>query len=400
MAVVLGLLVSGCGHHDHPGTPVGTGTIVIEQTPDEVAGHWVLGGPSGTREGAGDVTLTEMPAGEYACTWIEVQGWVTPTCVPQTLAAGATVTFTGTYVQIPGRPAEFVLVTAGAFEMGSPEDEPGRLADPHNSGYESLHHVTLTHGLYIQSTEVTNQQYKDLAQWAFDRGYVTATSTSLSDNLDGSTQELLDLGSGACEIAFSDSLFTCLDPDNPVVEVTWYGAAAYCDWLSLQQGLTRAYNHADWQCNGNNPYSAIGYRLSAEAEWEYACRAGSTTAFANGPITQLGCAPVDPNLDRIGWYCANQPSLFHTHRRVAQKNPNAWGLYDMHGNLYEWCNDWNGFYGGAETNPVGPASGGNRVIRGGCFDTGAEGCRSAHRRGLNPDASATTVGFRPVRSAD
>ena len=177
------------------------------------------------------------------------------------------------------------LRRTGTFTMGSPTNEPGRHSN------ETQHQVTLTHGIYVQTTEVTNQQYMELAQWAYDHGYVTATSSELRDNLDGSTQILKTLGSGNYEISFSAGVFSCINPDHPVKYVTWYGSVAYCDWLSLQQGLPRAYNHGTWQCNGGNPYTATGYRLPTEAEWEYACRAGSTTAFANGPITQISIAP-------------------------------------------------------------------------------------------------------------
>ncbi len=289
-------------------------------------------------------------------------------------------------------PEGFVLVPPGTFMMGSPLDEPG------HSGNENQHQVTLTHGFYMQTTEVTNQQYMEMAQWAYNQGYVTATSTSLGDNLDGSTQELLDLD-GDCEISFRNGAFS-VDAERqnyPVMEVTWYGTVAYCDWLSLQQGLPRSYNHGTWQCDGGNPYGASGYRLPTEAEWEYACRAGSTTAFANGPITQIYCGPVDPNLDLVGSYCGNSGGWTQP---VARKLPNAWGLYDMHGNLLEWCNDFNSSDTSTSTDPVGPDTGGDRVARGGCFSFYAQYCRSAKRGGNNAYYSNRGFGFRPVKSAN
>jgi formylglycine-generating enzyme required for sulfatase activity len=292
--------------------------------------------------------------------------------------------------------AGFVAILPGTFTMGSPTNEPGR------GSAETQHQVTLTHGLYVQSTEVTNQQYRDLAQWAYDHGYVTATSASIRDNLDGSTQILRTLGAESYEIYFNAGVFGCVNPDYPVKYVTWYGSVAYCDWLSLQQGLARAYSHSTWQCNGGNPYSAAGYRLPTEAEWEYACRAGSTTAFANGAFIYpyaMMCSPYDPiepNLNLMGWYCGNAFGLTHP---VAQKTPNAWGLYDMHGNLWEWCNDWSGPYGGTVTDPVGSGTGSTRVRRGGEWNYIALLCRSAQRIDDTPGSSGKTVGFRPVRSA-
>jgi formylglycine-generating enzyme required for sulfatase activity len=285
----------------------------------------------------------------------------------------------------------FVPIAPGTFIMGSPTDEPGRYGD------ETQHQVILTHGIYVQTTEVTNQQYMELAQWACDHGYVTATSTDLYDNLDGSTLSLKYLGTGS-DITFSGGVFSCINPTHPVGSLNWYCSVAYCDWLSLQQGLPRAYNHATWLCNGGSPYTAAGYRLPTEAEWEYACRAGSTTAFANGAITTYpyGCTPPDPNLDLMGWYCGNTGDD-RTHP-VGQKLPNAWGLYDMHGNLWEWCGDWYGDYGGTVTDPVGPGAGTFRVIRGGYWYTWLGNCRSANRDSDYPDYPGS-IGFRPVRSA-
>jgi formylglycine-generating enzyme required for sulfatase activity len=287
--------------------------------------------------------------------------------------------------------ADFVYIAPGTFTMGSPTDEPGRYPG------ETQHQVTLTHGIYIQTTEVTNQQYMELAQWAYDNGHITADESYLYDNLDGSTEVLKELGAEYYEITFSNGVFSCINPDHPVQTVTWYGSVAYCDWLSLQQGLPRAYSHATWQCNGGNPYTAVGYRLPTEAEWEYACRAGSTTAFANGPITYpIDCAPIDPNLDLMGWYCGNAADWTHP---VAQKLPNAWGLYDMHGNVSEWCNDWYESYGGTVTDPVGPGAGSYRVLRGGYWNNYAQRCRSAYRFNYLPGYAYVGFGFRSVRSS-
>jgi formylglycine-generating enzyme required for sulfatase activity len=284
----------------------------------------------------------------------------------------------------------FAYVGPVTFTMGSPATELGRRSD------ETQHQVTLMRGVYVQTTEVTNQQYMELAQWAYDHGYATATSASLSDNLDGSTEILKYLGTGDYEMTFSAGVFSCINPTHPVKYVTWYGSVAYCDWLSLQQGLPRAYDHGTWQCNGGSPHTAVGYRLPTEAEWEYACRGGSTTAFANGAITQLGC-DLDPNLDPMGWYCGNAGGWTHP---VAQKTPNAWGLYDMHGNEWEWSNDWYGTYGGTVTDPVGPGAGSDRVIRGGDWLNYALGCRSAFRYSYLPSYAYYSLGFRPVRSGD
>jgi formylglycine-generating enzyme required for sulfatase activity len=372
------------------------GTITINPEPNSINASWQITGPGGfTGSAHGDTTLANMTAGSYTLTWDAVSGWTSPNpaSVTGSLAADGTLTFTGVYIEDTEVPSGFVSIPAGTFTMGSPADEPGRWDG------ETQHQVTLTHGIYVQTTEVTNQQYAELAQWAYDHGYATvAADTSLHDALDGSTQHLLDLASGHNEISFSGGMFTVEagKADHPVMYVTWYGSVAYCDWLSLQQGLPRAYNHATWQCNGGNPYTAAGYRLPTEAEWEYACRAGSTTAFANGPITQIDCDPIDPNLDLMGWYCGNANGWTHP---VARKLPNAWGLYDMHGNVWEWCNDRWGNYGGTVTDPAGPGAGSNRVIRGGLWGINAQVCRSANRDYFYPIYANYFIGFRLVRSS-
>jgi formylglycine-generating enzyme required for sulfatase activity len=287
-------------------------------------------------------------------------------------------------------PAGFVAITPGTFMMGSPTTEPSRLTN------ETQHPVTLAHGLHVQTTEVTNQQYRELAQWAYDNGYVTATTGGLYDKIDGSTQLLRSLGGWEDEMTFNAGVFSCINPTHPVPYVTWYGSAAYCDWLSLQQGLPRAYDHSTWQCNAGNPYTATGYRLPTEAEWEYACRGGTQTPFNTGSCLDAG---TEANYYGSNPYtgCPAGPYVDWT-VPVGSYPANAFGLYDMHGNLWEWCNDWYGTYGGTVSDPVGAGVGSYRVVRGGFWNDYAQYCRSAFRSNNLPYNSYYSLGFRPVRS--
>lgn len=147
--------------------------------------------------------------------------------------------------------------------------------------------------------------------------------------------------------------------DRPVVNVSWDDCQEFCKNTGLQ--------------------------LPTEAQWEYACRAGSTGEYAG-----------TGNLDDMGWYCGNSGSETHP---VGTKQPNAWGLYDLHGNVWEWCADWYGDYpSGAVTDPQGSSSGSSRVLRGGSWDNSAGGCTSSFRSSRSPSYANCFYGFRLVRT--
>jgi formylglycine-generating enzyme required for sulfatase activity len=156
----------------------------------------------------------------------------------------------------------------------------------------------------------------------------------------------------------------------PVEQVTWFEAVDFCRKLSAMEG-----KH---------------YRLPTEAEWEYACRAETTSQYNTGDGTAAMAV--------AGWYMDNADGRTHP---VGEKNANSWGLFDMHGNVWQWCSDvYDDYPDGAATDPTGPASGKRRVCRGGSWNTGASECRSAARNDLDPKARYFDCGFRVVMDAE
>jgi formylglycine-generating enzyme required for sulfatase activity len=242
--------------------------------------------------------------------------------------------------------------------MGSPEGEPGHFSN------ETQHSVTLTDSLYVCRHEVTQSEWLSVME-------------------------------------VNDSWFQ--GSDRPVEEVTWFDAVQFCNSLSGRDGYNAAYRISDIVTSGNHIIEATvtlathanGYRLLTEAEWEYACRASSTTAFCNGGITGLACND-EPNLTQVGWYCGNAAAATHD---VEGKSANAWGLKDMHGNVQEWVWDWYAAYpAGPVTDPAGPDTGSQRIQRGGSWLSSSQSCRSAVRTGNVPGSRDKNVGLRLAKS--
>ncbi len=231
----------------------------------------------------------------------------------------------------------FVHVQPGRFLMGSPPGEKDR------GSAEEQHEVVLTRPFLLGTAPVTQQEYQAVMG--------TNPSRFAGGNL-------------------------------PVEQVSWFDAVAFCNALSRGEGLEEAYLVQGSDVRWKGP-DCPGWRLPTEAEWEYACRAGTTGA-------RYG------NLDDIAWHSGNAGGQTHP---VRQKAPNAWGLFDMLGNVWEWCWDWYATYpGGRVVDPVGSDSGSYRVARGGSWYLGAQCARAAARGYVAPSARAGNLGFRLARS--
>ena len=244
----------------------------------------------------------------------------------------------------------FVPVKSGTFVMGSPESEMG------HQWNEKQHRVKISK-FFISQTEVTQQQWQDLM------GYNPSSYVKNCQNC-------------------------------PVNNVSWYDCQKFIKKLNALEHTKK-------------------YRLPTEAEWEYACRAGSSTAFANGRIKSPSCK-YDKNLYKIAWYCGNSGKFSSNGNRtpqpVAVKKPNSWNIYGMHGNVQEWCLDscdWRNILTGkvgvtTDTyrnnirNPYNK-SGNRKVIRGGSFQASSRMCRSARRYYYRPKMKLNTLGFRIIK---
>ena len=245
-------------------------------------------------------------------------------------------------------PSNMVWIAAGAFTMGSPTNEPARTAE---EGPQTP--VTISRGFCMSKHEVTQGEY--VAVKGSNPSYFTG------------------------------------DPNRPVEQVSWNDAVAYCAALTVRER------------NAGRLPAGYVYRLPTEAEWEFACRAGTTAAFHYGEALSSGRANFDghyeyPPCEGSTNYCYNVNGTYLGRTTaVGSYAPNAWGLSDLHGNVWEWCQDWSGPYPGASvSDPQGPVEGSFRVIRGGGWNQDAGYCRSASRDGGFPTRRSNMIGFRVV----
>jgi formylglycine-generating enzyme required for sulfatase activity len=231
---------------------------------------------------------------------------------------------------------KLVLIPKGTFMMGSPESEEGRCEN------ESQHEVTISNDYYLGAYEVTQTQYQTVV--------------------------------GNNPSCYQGALVGNQNADLPVENVSLDDAVEFCKKLSELPEEKKA---------------GRVYRLPTESEWEYACRAGSKTIYSFDDEEGL--------LPEYGWFKRNSSQRTHT---VGLLEPNAWGLYDMHGNVWEWCSDWYGEYPkGAVSDPTGPTMGTDRVNRGGCWLYLAANCRSASRNWAKSSYQDGLLGFRVALSS-
>jgi formylglycine-generating enzyme required for sulfatase activity len=322
-----------------------------------------------------------------------------------------------------------VLIPAGSFQMGNAF--PGE-------GYSNelpVHTVTLS-PYYIDKCEVTNAQYADALNWAYAQsGHITVTNGVVYKYNSGTSYPYCSTTSAPAgspdfgiwsRITWNGSTFGVVagKENHPMVMVSWYGSVAYANWRSAMQGKPLCYDLSSWTCN----FAVVGYRLPTEAEWEKAARGGaagrrfpwSDTDFiqhARANYYSSSSYPYDNSPTRgyhplwgVGSYPWTSPVGFFTGALQYKADwgwpgaatsyqttngANGYGLYDMAGNVWEWCNDWYGAYSSSpSSDPTGPASGTYRVLRGGCWTFDAIFCRVAFRYGSSPDARYDDYGFR------
>jgi len=252
---------------------------------------------------------------------------------------------------------EMVYISPGEFMMGSPPNETGR-----SKSEDPQHKVIISKGFWIGKYEVTIGQYLSFCKEKRTHFPVWLENGSEYNINDGKNN------------SYKDIVSEYMNDNRPIVGIGWNDANAYCQWLSKKKGLK--------------------FRLPTEAEWEFACRAGTTTPFHYGS----SLSSEQANFDGNGPYGNAEKNIYRGKTiPVGNFKPNSWGLYDMHGNVYEWCNDWfdeNYYLKSSKIDPSGPINRKNKTYRGGCWYWYAGSCRSAYRNASEIKSRSRLIGFR------
>ena len=294
-------------------------------------------------------------------------------------------------------PPGMALIPAGEFQMGDTFTEGGSEERPV--------HAVYVNAFFMDTTEVTNDQYKDALNWAKNQGnLITVISGLVYKYNSGTSYPYCDTttSSSYSRITWNGTSFGVVSGkgNHPMVAVSWYGSVAYANWRSGMQGKPLCYDLSTWNCNVGS-----GYRLPTEAEWEKAARGGTSghrfpwsdsdyIQHARGNYCSSTIWPYDNSSTR-GYHPTFNTGVFPYTSPGGYFAANGYGLYDMTGNVWEWCNDWYGVYSaGSQNNPHGPGSGSYRVLRGGCWSNFAYYCRVAYRYVNYPLYRYFNIGFR------
>ncbi|MBT4576673.1 MAG: SUMF1/EgtB/PvdO family nonheme iron enzyme [Candidatus Cloacimonetes bacterium] len=279
------------------------------------------------------------------------------------------------FCQLKAQIPQMINIPSGNFAMGSD-----------SLGFAE-HEVTITYDFEMGKYETTTSKYCEMLNFALSQNELLILPNESILNLNGDQQELLDLDSGSCQIEFVDNAFNVLDGTEqlPIVEVTWFGAAFYCNMLSRMNGGNELYNLQNWDCA---TYSESGFRLPTEAEWEYTAR------YNDGRIYPWGNEP--PDSTRVNCFDFGVAGL----AEVGSYSPlgdSQLGLCEMNGNVWEWCNDWFGEYSDEpQIDPIGPQTGIRKVIRGAGWFSPTDQLPAANRSRNYQDHSYYDFGFRIV----
>lgn len=294
----------------------------------------------------------------------------------------------------PSPPPGMEFIPGGLFIMG-------------DDIFATPTHPVIVSPYFIRAHEINNEEMRSVLQWAYDQDLIVVTTNGV-ESTEGPTNVLMTLGGTIREIQFSNGAFTIRAGRElyPAAYVSWYGAVAFCNYLSLMEGREVCYRLPEWSCD----FTKKGYRLPTEAEWEFAARGGyEGKRFPWPDADTITHNRANYKSDTNNWYDVSPTRGFHPDYadQLPRSSPvgtfpaNSFGLFDMSGNVWEWCWEWSYRYSSAlqydPTGPVDPVAGVFRIFRGGSWFTTAERVTCAVRyRSAEPSSSIVDVGFRPV----